>query len=149
MRRLPGWVAPASRVIVWLQARGISFLSFHVLTIPGRRSGRMLKTVVSPLTVDGRRYGLSFGHLQWVANAQAAGWGILGRGRNNERVTLIEIKPPESGGIVREFPRQVPAGVQFFVRLGLVEKPAGPNEFEAAAERLTLFRLDPSQNIEK
>lgn len=149
MRRLPAWVAPASRVIVWLQARGISFLSFHVLTIPGRRSGRMLKTVVSPFTVDGRRYVLSFGHLQWVANARAAGCGILGRGRTDERVTLTEIKSPESGGIVREFPRQVPAGVQFFVRLGLVEKPAGPNEFEAAAERLALFRLDPAGDMEE
>lgn len=149
MPPLPRWVAPASRLIVWLQARGISFLSFHVLTIPGRRTGRMLETVVSPFTVDEQRYVLSFGHLHWVANARAAGWGILGRGRHNERVTLIEIKSPEGRAIVREFPRQVPAGVQFFVGLGLVEKPAGPNEFEAAAERLTLFRLDQSGNVDE
>lgn len=142
--RLPGWVGPASRLIIWLQARGISFLSFYVLAIPGRKSGRMLKTVVSPFTVDGRRYVLSFGQLQWVRNARVAQWGIVGRGRHEERVTLTEIESPDRGRIAREFPRQVPAGVQFFVRLGLVEAPAGPDQFEAAAEELALFRLDPS-----
>ena len=121
----------------------MSLLSFHVLTIPGRRSGRMLKTVVSPFTVDGRRYVLSLGQLQWVRNARASGWGILGRGRINEPVTLNEIKPPDSGKIAREFPVQVRGGVQVFVRLGLVERPAGPAEFEAAAARLALFRIDP------
>jgi hypothetical protein len=140
--QLPGWVKPASRLIVGLQARGISFLSFHVLAIPGRKSGRMLKTVVSPFEVDGKRYVLSFGQLQWVRNARSAGWGLLGRGRTESRVALVEIRTPESAAIVREFPRQVPAGVQFFVRLGLVDKPAGPDQFAAAADRLALFRLD-------
>jgi len=140
--RLPGWVSLASRLIIWLQARGISFLSFHVLAIPGRKSGRMLKTVVSPFGVDGRSYVLSFGELQWVRNARHAGWGILGRGRRNDRVALVEIEPPTSGRIAREFPRQVPAGVRFFTDLGLVSSPGGPDEFEAAADRLTLFRLD-------
>jgi hypothetical protein len=129
-------------LIVALQARGISFLSFHVLAIPGRKSGRMLKTVVSPFAVDGRRYVLSFGELQWVRNARAAGWGVLGRGRTSQRVTLTEVRPPEAAAIVREFPRQVPAGVQFFVRMGLVDRPAGPDQFSAAADRLALFRLD-------
>ncbi len=129
-------------MIIALQARGISFLSFHVLSVPGRKTGRMLKTVVSPFEVDGSRYVLSFGDLQWVKNARASGWGIVGRGRMENRVTLVEIRAPENRAIVREFPRQVPAGVQFFVRLGLVERPGGPDQFEAAANRLALFRLD-------
>ena len=32
--------------------------------------------------------------------------------------------------IVRQLPLKIPAGVQFFVRLGLVKKPAGPDQFE-------------------
>jgi hypothetical protein len=48
--------------------------------------------------------------------------------------------------IVRQFPLKIPAGVQSFVRLGLVKKPAGPDQFEAAAERLALFRIDPIQD---
>ena len=142
---LPGWVGPASRLIIGLQRLGISFLSFHVLSIRGRCSGLMRPTVVSPFTVGGRRYVLSFGRLDWARNARAAGWGILARGRGRTRVALIEVEPPESATIVGEFPRQVPAGVQFFTRTGLVEPPGGPDQFVAAAERLTLFRLDSDQ----
>jgi hypothetical protein len=135
-----------SKVIIGLQRLGIAFFSFHVISIPGRRSGRMRSTVVSPFVVGRQRYLLSFGELDWVRNARAAGWAILSRGRKQDRVGLVEIKPPESRAIVREFPRQIPAGVQFFIRMGLVEKPAGPDQFETAAEKLALFRIDPSDN---
>jgi hypothetical protein len=138
---LPGWVNPASRVIIALQGVGISFFSFHVLRIPGRRSGVMRPTVVSPFVVEGQRYVLSFGHLEWVRNAQAAGWGLLSRGRHTAKVALVEVGSPESRSIVGAFPRQVPAGVQFFTMLGLVEPPGRPDQFEAAADRLTLFRI--------
>ena len=143
--RLPGWVNPASRVIIALQRLGLGFLSFYVLRIPGRRSGVMRATVVSPFTVEGHRYVLSFGHLEWVRNAQAAGWGLLSRGHKQIRVNLVEVKPPASAPIAGVFPRQIPAGVQFFIGLGLVESPGTPEQFQAAAERLTLFRLDPTE----
>jgi len=129
-------------VIIGLQRLGIAFFSFHVISIPGRRSGLMRTTVVSPFTVDGRRYVLSFGQLDWVRNARAARRAIISRGRKQATVALIEIHPPDSRAIVREFPLQIPAGAQFFVRTGLVEKPAGPDEFESAADRLALFRID-------
>jgi hypothetical protein len=43
---------------------------------------------------------------------------------------------------VREFPRQAPRGTGFFVRLGLVSRPAGAEAFAAAAPNPTVFRLD-------
>jgi hypothetical protein len=131
-----------SRVIIVLQRAGIAFFSFHVLTVPGRRTGRMRDTVVSPYEVDGQRYVLSFGQLDWVRNARKASWGILRRGRKRSRVGLVEVTTPESWKIAREFPRQIPAGVQFFLKLGLVEAPGGPDQFEKAAGRLAIFRID-------
>jgi hypothetical protein len=103
----------------------------------------MRATVVSPFTVEGRRYILSFGHLEWVRNAQAAGWGVLSRGRRNQKVSLVQVESPENRSVVGAFPRQIPAGVRFFTRLGLVEPPGRPEQFEAAADRLTLFRVEP------
>ncbi len=134
-----------SNVIIGLRGLGIAFFSFHLLRIPGRRTGQMRTTVVSPFTVDGKRYVLSFGQLDWVRNARAAGWGVLRRGRREVKVALTEIPPPANGSIAREFPRQIPAGVQFFVRLGLVDPPGRPDQFEAAARRLAVFRLSPIQ----
>lgn len=143
-RQLPRWVQPVSQVIIALQWLGIAFFSFYVLSTPGRRSGRMRTTVVSPFTVDGDRYLLSFGELSWVRNARAAGWARLSRGRKATRVALVEIPAPDSAAIAREFPNQIPAGVQFFVRMGLVEPPGRSDQFEAAAGKLTVFRIDPS-----
>jgi hypothetical protein len=143
--RLPFWVAPASRLIIGLQRMGIAFFSFHTLTISGRRSGLMRTTVVSPFTVDGRRYVLSFGDLAWVRNARASRQGTLGRGRSRKKVAIVEILAPDSAPIASEFPRQVPAGVRFFVQTGLVEAPGRPDQFAAAAPELALFRLDPQE----
>jgi Domain of unknown function (DUF385). len=144
--RLPRWLWPMNQIIKTLQRMGIAFFSFHLISVPGRRSGLLRTTPVSPFSVDGQRYILSFGQTEWVKNARESGWGILARGRRQSKVALVEVRPPESAVIVREFPLKIPAGVQFFVRLGLVEKPAGPDQFHAAAERLALFRIDPTQD---
>ena len=103
----------------------------------------MRTTVVSPLVVNGSRYLLSIGELDWVRNARAAGWGLLSRGRSETKVRLTEIGPDRSGPIAREFPIQIPGGVQFFLRMRLVEPPGRPDQFEAAAPKLALFRIDP------
>ncbi|HET7467296.1 MAG TPA: hypothetical protein VFL29_11565 [Candidatus Dormibacteraeota bacterium] len=36
-------------------------------------------------------------------------------------------------------------GVQFFTGTGLVEKPGRPDQFEAAAGKLALFRIESDQ----
>src|SRR5689334_3590016 len=101
---LPGWVRPASRVIITLQRLGIAFSPLYGLAVPGRRSGLMRATVVSPFVVESDRYLLSFGQLDWYAtHARRGGATYDAAGA----VTLVEVKPPESAKIVGEFPRQI------------------------------------------
>jgi deazaflavin-dependent oxidoreductase (nitroreductase family) len=138
---LPRWLKPANRVIVTLQRRGLAIGTMRLLSVPGRKSGMLRTTPVSPLTVDGKRYIVGFQGADWVENARAAGWGILARGRKEERVTLVELPSEERAPILREFPRKVPHGVQFFVRAGIVESP-DPEAFAAAAPRCTVFRVE-------
>ena len=128
--RPPRWLKPANRVIIALQRLGLAIGTMRLLSVPGRESGRLRTKPVSLLTVDGRRYIVGgFPQAGWVGNARAAGWGILARGRREERVTPIE------------FPRKVPHGIQFFVRAGIVEAP-DPESFAAAAPRCTVFRVE-------
>lgn len=143
MTGLPGWLKPVNRVIVFLQRLGIAFFSFHLISVPGRRSGRMRTTPVSPLSVDGRRYIVSIGQTEWVRNARVAGWGILARGRSQQRVTLTELPPTQREPIVRRFPVEIPHGVPFLVRVGAVEPPGDPDSFAAAAPRLAVFQVEP------
>jgi deazaflavin-dependent oxidoreductase (nitroreductase family) len=139
--RLPRWLKPANRVIVALQRLGLVVGTMRLLSVPGRKSGKLQTTPVSPLSVDGRRYivaGLE--GADWVKNARAAGWGILARGRKEERVNLVELPVEERAPILREFPRKVPHGVRFFHELYGVSDD--PEEFAALGSRCPVFRVE-------
>jgi hypothetical protein len=43
---------------------------------------------------------------------------------------------------MRAFPTEIPGGVTFFVRLGLVTR-ADPDEFAAAAGQVAVFGVEP------
>jgi hypothetical protein len=147
---LPGWLKPANRLVKVLQRLGVRTGTIHVLSVPGRTSGRMRSTPVSALTVGGTRYLIGgMDDVDWVKNARAAGWGILAYGRSRERVTLVQLPVQDRGAILREFPRLVPHGVSFFRRLyDLPRDPAAlPDAFANLATRATVFRLEPAQEI--
>lgn len=142
---LPGWLKPANRVVMALQRLGMPTGTIHVLSAPGRVSGQMRTTPVSLLTVAGARYVAGgMADADWVQNVRAAGWGELAYGRRRERVALVELPVAERAAILREFPRLVPGGVQFFKRVyHLPDDPAAlPEAFAALADRATVFRVE-------
>jgi hypothetical protein len=107
--RLPRWLKFANPVIVALQRRGVVIRTMRLLSVPGRKSGELRTTPVSPLATGGKRYVIAgFKGADWVNNARSAGWGILARGREQARVSLIELPPRERGPVLREFPHKVP-----------------------------------------
>ena len=142
MTGLPAWLPLANRVVRALNRLGAPLGTVHVLTVPGRRTGAPRSTPVSPLTVGERRYviaGLPDG--DWARNVRVAGRGELARGRRRRPVTLTEvIDADERRAVMRAFPREVPHGVGFFVRLGLVTG-GDPDQFAAAADRVAVFRV--------
>jgi hypothetical protein len=74
-----------------------------------------------------------------LATPGRPGRGELATGRRHTAVTLTEVTDPElRRTVMRAFPRKVPGGVMFFVRLGLVSR-ADQDEFAAAADRV--FRI--------
>jgi len=136
----PWWLKYANRVVILLNRLGLSIGTMHILSIPGRKTGIMRSTPVSVLKVNGQRYILTGMETGWVKNARAAGWGMLSYGRKKERVKLNELPVEDRPAILREFPTQVPGGVQFFERL--LDLPSDPEAFAQAAPRCPVFRLD-------
>jgi F420H(2)-dependent quinone reductase len=139
---LPRWLPAVNRLVRLLQRLGLQLGTIHVLTVPGRASGEPRPTPVSPLTLGGRRYVIAaLPRSDWARNVRAAGTGELAYGRRRRRVTLTEVTNPDlRRAVVRTFPTEVPHGVPFFVRLGLV-KAGDPDEFAAIADRVTVFEL--------
>ena len=141
----PGWLKPANRVLVTLQRMGLAIGTMRVLSVPGRKSGNLQTTPVSPLTVGGQLYVVG-GTIDadWVKNARAAGWGMLQHGRRSQRVALVELPVAARAPILREFPRLVPGGISFMRRLHDLPPDAAalPDAFAALGERATVFRID-------
>jgi hypothetical protein len=138
--KLPWWLKPANRIIIALYRLGWAFGTWYVLSIPGRKTGKLRSTPVSVLVVDGRRYIVTGSEMNWVKNARVAGWGFLTRGGKKERVALAELPVEERPPILREFPRQVPHGVEYFERLlGL---PNDAEAFAEAAPRCPVFSIE-------
>jgi hypothetical protein len=138
---LPRWLKLANPVIVALQRRGVVIGTMRLLSAPGRKSGKLRTTPVSPLKVAGERYVIAgLEGADWVKNVRIAGWGILARGREQERVNLVELPLQERAPILREFPNRVPHGVRFFRQL--YGFSGTPEEFEPLASRCPVFRVE-------
>jgi deazaflavin-dependent oxidoreductase (nitroreductase family) len=142
--RPPWWLKYVNTVMIALQRRGVSFGADGpaVLTVPGRKTGKLRSTPVTPMTVDGKRYivgGLPGS--DWAANAREANEATLRKGRQIEDVQLVEIPVDEARPLLRAFPVKVPTGVGFMKKAGLVTGPS-PDEFEALAGRCPVFRVD-------
>jgi deazaflavin-dependent oxidoreductase (nitroreductase family) len=132
-----------NKVMMAIQKLGVVAGPVPVLTVPGRKSGKPRSTPATPFTLhDGIYVVGGYPGADWVRNARAAGSGTLTRGRKSQRVSFVEITPEHARPVLRAFPKEVPRGVGFFKRSGLVDHGT-PDEFEALAGRCAAFRLDP------
>jgi deazaflavin-dependent oxidoreductase (nitroreductase family) len=141
----PWWLKPANKVFIQMSRLGMSFggESPVVLTVRGRKSGRGRSTPVTPMTVDGKQYVVAgFPGADWVANVRAAEQATVARGRHAQQVRMVELSAADARPILRVFPQEVPTGVGFMKRAGLVTE-GSPDEFDDLAGRCAVFRLDP------
>jgi deazaflavin-dependent oxidoreductase (nitroreductase family) len=141
--RPPRYLKPMNKVMMAVQKLGIPTGPAMVLTVPGRKSGQPRSTPMTPFEFDGALYVVAgYPGAEWAANARAAGSGTLSRGRRSRPVNIVELTAAQARPILRAFPVQVPVGVAFAKRSGIVTDGTS-DEFEALAGRLAVFRFDP------
>jgi deazaflavin-dependent oxidoreductase (nitroreductase family) len=136
-RRSPGRRV-LNAVVRPLARLGLTGPRTHLLTVPGRQTGRPWSTPVSIVLLGGERYLVApYGERNWVKNARAAGWVELRRGRQRERLAVEEVPPGEAVPELRAYYRRGRVTRSFFdVSL------ASPNdEWLAEAPRHPVFRL--------
>lgn len=140
----PRWLRPMNKLMMAVQRLGIPTGPAMVLTVPGRKSGVPRSTPMTPFDLDGGLYTVAgYPGSDWAANARAAGAGTLTRGRRSRPVKIVELTADQSRPVLRAFAVKVPVGVGFAKRSGLVIDGT-PDEFEALAGRLAVFRFDPA-----
>jgi deazaflavin-dependent oxidoreductase (nitroreductase family) len=142
--RPPRYLQPMNRLVTAIAKLGIPAGPSQILTLPGRKSGKLRSTPMTPFEHDGGLYTVAgYPGADWAANARAAGVGTLTRGRRSRRVTIVELSPADAAPVLRSFAVEVPVGVGFAKRSGLVREGT-PDEFEALAGELAVFRFDPA-----
>src|ERR1700694_404342 len=134
---------PMNKIVRAMQKLGGRTGPAMVLTVPGRKSGQPRSTPMTPFDLHGSLYTVAgFPRADWALNARAAGAGTLARGRKSRRVKIVELTAEEARPVLRSFPLEVPVGVGFAKRSGLVRQGT-PDEFEALAGSCPVFRFDP------
>jgi hypothetical protein len=140
----PRWLKPLNAVLLAARRFGLGWTrELPVLTLPGRRTGKLRRTPVSVLDLDGHRYLLAgFPGADWAANARAADTGTLTIGRREERVRLVELSPADAVPILRAWPVRIPQGAKIMRDAGVVAD-LEPDTFAALAGRCAAFRIEP------
>ena len=142
--RPPWWLKYVNKAMIGMQKLGFGFGGKGpvILAVPGRKSGKVRSTPITPMTVDGQRYVLGgLPGSDWAANLRAAGEAELRQGRRTERVRVVELSVDEARPLLHLFPIEVPTGVGFMKNAGLITGP-NPDEYEALAGRCPVFRFD-------
>lgn len=135
----------ANKLIAGLQRLGIAFGPMQLLTVVGRRTGRMLTFPIAVNEIDGGRYIFqAFPKAAWVANVRAADTVTLTRGRRSSTARLVELPVDERRPVLRSLVATSPASVgNRFVTTGLADAPT-PDGVAAAASRIAVFRVEPA-----
>jgi deazaflavin-dependent oxidoreductase (nitroreductase family) len=130
-RALNALVRPLARV-------GLTGPRTHLLTVPGRTTGKPWSTPVSIVRRGDERWLVApYGDRNWVKNARAAGWVELRRGRRHERLTVTELAPHAAVPVLREYYRQGRVTRPFFG----VSLDSSEAEWQAEAPRHPVFLL--------
>ena len=96
-RALNALVRPAARL-------GVTGPRTHLLTVTGRRTGKLWSTPVSIVRDGGERWLVApYGERNWVKNVRAAGWVELQRGRRRERLEIEELAPEDAVPVLRRY----------------------------------------------
>src|SRR5687768_6205066 len=117
---------------------GLAGRRTHVLTVPGRKTGRPRSTPVQLLFLDGERWLVApYGEGDWVKNARAASAVELTRARKTERVRVDEVGPEEAAPVLREYLRRTPIVKPYFD----ATTDSSLEAFAAEATRHPVFRV--------
>ena len=110
----------------------------YLLTVPGRKSGKLYTTPVSLVEEEGQRWLVApYGTVGWVRNAKAAGEVTLSKGGKSETLSITEMGPQESGPILKKY-----LAIETFPRPYFEAQFDAPvDDFIAEADRHPVFRL--------
>jgi deazaflavin-dependent oxidoreductase (nitroreductase family) len=113
----------------------------HILTVKGRKTGRLHSTPVDVIEHGSRRWLVAgYGPANWVLNARAAHEVTLSRGGRSQKFTVEDPDPTEAVSVLRQYIREIRPTRAYFDA-----KPDAPDDVIAAKlPRHPVLRLRPA-----
>jgi deazaflavin-dependent oxidoreductase (nitroreductase family) len=133
-----------TRLINWvfrtMTRLGLGASYRQILTVPGRKSGRLYSTPVDVMEVSGNWWLVAgYGPVNWVHNARAAGAVTLSRGGRTNRYQIAEAAPAEAVPVLRKYLTEIRV-----IRPYFDAAPDAPDEeLQAELPRHPVLRLVP------
>jgi deazaflavin-dependent oxidoreductase (nitroreductase family) len=145
MSTTPSFLAPSAgerlfnRIFGFLVGLGLAPSGFYLLEVRGRKSGKLYRTPVDLLELQGKQYLVApRGQTQWVRNAEAAGEIVLKRGSTRRRYRLLSLPAPERPPVLKAYLDKFKAQVQ---RYFTVQAGSPAEAFVPVAENYPVFEL--------
>jgi deazaflavin-dependent oxidoreductase (nitroreductase family) len=115
----------------------------HILTVPGRKSGRLYSTPVDVIELADQRWLVAgYGPTNWVRNVRAAGEVTLSRGRQSQRFRVEEADRPAAVPVLRTYMREIRVTRPYFD----ASPDSADEDVAAELPRHAVFRLIPVVN---
>jgi len=136
--RLSLWRRGVNALVRALLRWGLAPHRTYLLTVRGRKTGRLYSTPVTLVEQRGQGWLVTpYGEVAWVRNARATRQVTLSRGRQAKTVAIVELRPEEAAPILKDYLTQVPITRPFFD-----VTPESPlDAFAAEAPRRPVFRI--------
>jgi deazaflavin-dependent oxidoreductase (nitroreductase family) len=134
-RLINAWFGGLTRV-------GLGASYRHILTVPGRKTGRLHSTPVDVIEVGGRRWLVAgYGPANWVLNARAAGEVTLSRGGSSDTFRVEEAGMEDAVPVLRRYIAEIRVTRPYFDAT-----PDSPDDVIAAEKSChAVFRLSPAR----
>jgi deazaflavin-dependent oxidoreductase (nitroreductase family) len=112
----------------------------YVLTVPGRRTGRLYSTPVDVITLDGERWLVAgYGPANWVRNVRVAGEVTLSRGRHAQQFKVEEAGATDAIPVLRKYISEIRVTRPYFD----ATQDSPDEDVAAELPRHAVFRLTP------
>jgi len=133
-----GIVRFANQIAILAMKIGIAPKFQYILSVRGRKSGRIYSTPVYVMDDNSRRLLVSpYGEVAWVINARAAGKITLEKNNVKSEYKIIELSATQSASILKKYLALAPITQPYFDA-----RPDSPVEmFIAEASRHPVFEL--------
>jgi deazaflavin-dependent oxidoreductase (nitroreductase family) len=122
-----------------LARRGRGWDTLHVVSVPGRKSGRTREVPLHVIEHQAHRYLVAiYGEHAWVRNLRANELkAVLTRAGRREEVRATEVSPAEGGSVLRTYVARIPHVGPY---LDIPEDPS-EDDWARLAETHAVFRI--------